>query len=509
VGIEFRTLFDEASADASVPEDSTLAKLAIYIGNDCLTRNRARRRGRLLQPRDFVYGPVAGLAEWFIENWMAILWETHTPFEKSSSGDNEGDYVPLPGAREAFQYWNNYINTEDNIESNGSFWVSGHFPDHKDDPGDSALSEEELACIADWQHRHLMGHASSDLAIPSIVMVPEGRRIVLAVDGLPGGQGASVEFLNSDRKPRTKPTLQVLDKADFREQVQSFVDETIERAALSSGHPRWVHWLNDRWKTAQREEAQPKKQLECMLGVTATRRLDELMVSDRPGLVRGLERLLLDCPLVKSKHELRPAEDMVDEFAVKGEGSLSSKELAGWEHLGQRPIPMDVPDYEQGYHLARYVRSVLDLGDSPIRNLGAFLKRMDVVLQDYRDTSLFRAAVFAPRRRTAHIVPSSRSERMRSHLPARFAVASALGRLLWESRSEGNTPICAAQGGHAMISQSRRANSFAAELILPATVVRGVDPHSPELATIAETYQISHRAAKLHTRDVQNYYFRI
>ena len=44
----------------------------------------------------------------------------------------------------------------------------------------------EIPGFADWQHRHLLGAPScSDLAIPSIVIVPEDRHVILAVDRLP------------------------------------------------------------------------------------------------------------------------------------------------------------------------------------------------------------------------------------------------------------------------------------------------------------------------------------
>ena len=125
--IEFRTEFVDSDQDIEIPEDTTLADLSIYVGDDSLTRNRPRDRTRLAEPSESVFGPVAGLADWFIENWMAILWETHTPFKKNDLGEGLKQRSALPGVREAVSYWSEYLEESENEEETlWGRWVEGY-----------------------------------------------------------------------------------------------------------------------------------------------------------------------------------------------------------------------------------------------------------------------------------------------------------------------------------------------------------------------------------------------
>jgi hypothetical protein len=502
--IEFRTEFEDSNGDVCLPEDITCAEFSIFVGDDCLTRNRPRERSRLSQPSESVFGPVAGLADWFIENWMAILWETHTPFKKGGSFETTSDKAALPGLREAAKYWYGYSQDEedDSIEET-NVYGRAHTGNPQDPWGFQAKREADLTLLADWQHRHLLGHASSDLAIPSIVILPEGRNVVLSVDRVPNDLGSSVDFLGPNKKPRT-PTFCVLGKTAFKGAASIFVDRVIERAVSTQKHTEWASWLRERWHNAQLEESDPKRRLESMLGKVAASRVEELS-SNRPMLAQGLEWVLRDCPIVKQQSELVNVEAIVADFVEKPDHSMSSKDVPGWEQFGQAMIRPDEPDFDQGYKLARVVRRQLTLGDRPIEHLKNVLGRLDVNLEDSLETSLFRAAVCATRQKPAHIVPCTpkNDSRMESRPAYRFAVISALGRLLWESRSAGGKPICAAQGDHAMISQSRRANAFAAEFLLPTEAIRGLSEDHPDLVETAERYGISFSAARWHAHNVK------
>jgi hypothetical protein len=91
---------------------------------------------------------------------------------------------------------------------------------------------------------------------------------------------------------------------------------------------------------------------------------------------------------------------------------------------------------------------------------------------------------------------------MQSYTASRFAAASAFGRLLWQARIPGQDLLCGAQGDHAMLSQSRRANAFAAEFLLPATAIEG-GLSEQVVYSLAEQYGISSTAARWHARNVQ------
>jgi hypothetical protein len=494
--IEFCAEFAEIN-DIEIPEDVTWAELSIFVDDDCLTRNHARQGSRLLQQyntSESVNGPVAGIAEWLIENWMPIFWETHTPFKKSRLVAVDGDRAALPGLREAVQEWSGFLQDDEGTSSDDSSveraleQLIGRFPESSRD--------RELIEFSDWQRRHTLGHGSSNLAIPSIVILPEGRNVVLSIDRLPGDLDSSVKFVGPDRNVR-RPTVFILGKIAFKEAAKSFVDRTIERAHSDEASREWAKWLAERWETAQANESDPTRQREWLLGEVATKRLEEIPLKQRI-VARSLEQLLLDCPIVQQISDLDRVENRIRSLVMNGSSGSFDKEVAGWEQVAQASIPANQPDFEQGYRLARMVRRNIGLPARPIGDVKSLLGRLDVTLDDPLDTYLFRAAVCAPRNKVAHIIPSAIAPRMDREPAARFAVISALGRLLWESKIAGNTPICAAQGDYSMFNESRRANAFAAEFLLPTEAIRGVRPDSNALREMAEEYGISQSAAEWH-----------
>ena len=74
---------------------------------------------------------------------------------------------------------------------------------------------------------------------------------------------------------------------------------------------------------------------------------------------------------------------------------------------------------------SRLVRQNIGLGMRPIRELGETLGRLDVKVESDLDTSLFRVAVCASKGHVAHVIPSSKDERMGYLTSSRFAILSA------------------------------------------------------------------------------------
>jgi IrrE N-terminal-like domain len=156
----------------------------------------------------------------------------------------------------------------------------------------------------------------------------------------------------------------------------------------------------------------------------------------------------------------------------------------------------------QGYTLARHLRKQMRFGNKPVGSVKDVCEKLDVALEKDRGISLFRAAACAQRGYEAHIIPSSSDPRMRFATSRDFAVVSALGRLIWEARKPDEQTICVAQGDYSILSDSRRANAFAAEFLLPTQVVSGIKPDSQELSEVADRYGISYEAANLHAMDI-------
>ena len=248
--------------------------------------------------------------------------------------------------------------------------------------------------MADWQHRHLFGHATSDLALPSITIVPEDNSVVLAVGGLPSELGATVDFqLTSETPGRT--SIYVVRKIDFREEAANFVENTLAHAASMGKHKEWVAWLTARWVEAKLDESNPARQLFWMIGELCARRVQELE-PNRPEMASGLRQLLLDCPVISRKPQLFPLEDIVDRYAVgNGLGSLGNR-VPGWQTIAAGAVSTSQPEFAQGYRLAHIVRQKLNLSDRPIRELSDVLGQLDVKLESHCDTDLFQTAGCVP-----------------------------------------------------------------------------------------------------------------
>ena len=480
--LKFEITFGDP-AKTEFPEDCTVADLGIAVGDDYLTLHE--RKARLIQGgKTFsktVYGPIAGLVDWFIENWSFVLWETQTPFKRGRSSGVLQATPAIPGAKEAANLWEDYI-----LDSNGISYSA------------ESATPSDLRELADWQHRHLMGHASSDLAIPSIVIVPEDENILVCVDRLPTG---SIIFCNPDRTRRTATQYSIA-KKDFQLAAAGFVESVIGRVHSVGQHSQWADWMEKRWKDAERIASSPAKQLELMIGTVGAARIEGLRQAE-PGLASGLKQLLLDCQIVETLGDLMPVEDVVRRYIGRNGARRLSGDTPGWEQLTNISIASDKPEYMQGYQLARHVRSQMEIGTRPIPGITEILNKLDISLENDRSIPLFRAAACATRGYQAHIIPSSSDPRMSLKASKNFAVISALGRLIWEARNPDESTICVAQGDYSILSESRRANAFAAEFLLPTKVVSKLKHQSAELLEAADMYGISHEAANWHALDIE------
>jgi hypothetical protein len=480
--LRFEVEFDDCPDETQLPEDCTIADLAIAVGDDYLTYHQKRDRiaegGKRFGKS--VHGPVAGLVEWLIENWSSILWETQTPFKRSSQYGIPQGRPFVPGYKEAFDQWRQYVQE---LEFEEDY--------------DYDTASPDFGRIADWQHRHLLGHASSDLAIPSIVIVPEDQIVILCVDRPPG----RTFFCGPDRTKRT-PTHYFINKADFREAATEFIEIVIKRIHTFDKNRQWAEWVSRRWQDAQDQERSPQGQLQMMIGRVGAERVEALRRA-HPAVAAGLRQLLLDCQIVAKDSVLIPVEEVLKQCIGENEKHKYSDEIFGWESIKHGSIGLDQPEFLQGYNLAKQVRKQMRLGTRPIANLVGTLEKLDVTVEKDRTIPLFRAAACAIKGKPAHIIPSVSDPRMELPAPHNFAVASALGRLVWETRTPDERTICVAQGDYSLLSQSRRANAFAAEFLLPSQRVAGLNPEGEELKAVAYEFGISLEAAAWHARNVQ------
>ena len=76
------TLFGRRQSSRRPPDEATVADFEIRMDHEPLTRCRSLDN-RAREVRDAVCGPLAGIADWLVESWPHLFWETQTPFRKA------------------------------------------------------------------------------------------------------------------------------------------------------------------------------------------------------------------------------------------------------------------------------------------------------------------------------------------------------------------------------------------------------------------------------------------
>ncbi len=450
----------ESTDDAFGPEAATWAELRILVGGKNITRSL---------PADFkeddargpVVGGMSGLAEWVVDNWKYILWETYCPFPKPAHSVGIEGQVRVPGLRDVLQSWQRF---------------------------ELDASNEEMAV---WQHRHTFGHGDSDIALPSIVLMPETRHVGVAIDHPPTQYNPTVFFaagIISDGPGQ--PTW--VAREDLTEALADFVERTIRRAAESPDHERWANWLEARFRAEKQQAADSRTRRKLMLGDFVEEKLHQGngALAD---LGAAFEGVLLDSRRVETEETWSTLEQSLKN-ALEGRDGDGRGD---WRKFQRRDINRLLAPYEQGYRLAETTRSLLQEPVEPFSELGEPLRRLGVALAPTRGHALFRSAVVASRTGGASILHTEDHPGYSSVAATRFAIAAALGRLLAEGVDGDRASFGAAHGAHSRWVESQRANAFAAEFLLPqGALQRCSDP-----AELSERHGISRSAAAWHAHN--------
>jgi hypothetical protein len=446
------------------PDDRTRASFGIQFGRDWITKNTLADTADT-ETHNTVTGSLSGLADWFVENWVDLHWEIYTPFEKAPAGV-ESDGLVFPSIREADERWPSFT--------------------------DSSDSSSENKAIANWQHRHIVGHATSDIALPSIAIVPEFQHVIVEVEGLPDSFRSTLEFVPPDEEQF--PARFVFRKTEFFSAFGQLVRAVIDRAEEFDKTEHWAEWLSERWEAAKMAEKDPKERLRAMLEPAWADAVFDLQESNSR-VAEGMQSLLIDCELPeKPNGEFNELSEIVrDTVSDSGNG-------AGWKDI-RYSVSERVPPYTQGYDLATYLRKVLDLGAEPIQNLQKLLEKLDLEVETPIDTELFRTAFCADTSGKGKILRSSTKPRMRGIAGSRFAIAAALGRLLFAKSQDANEVFCGGHGSHSRWLETKRANAFAIEFLMPKDGIAekvGERATDTEISHLADDYGVSREAAKWH-----------
>jgi hypothetical protein len=435
--------------DAYGPERSTWAQLELRVDDTLLTSHAPHDAFLPASAaiEDAVEGPLCGVAEWMVDNFAEFLWEANVPVPKRSS--LEGGGVAIPGLREAAGWWRD------------------------------VASSANLRAIATWQQRHTLGAAMTQVALPSMVFLPEAERIGLFVTHLPNELNPNVRF----RLPENSGEYW-LGRDSLRETAIDFVERVLGFASKSEDGHKWAEWLRGRWQGAMARESSAAERRRLRFGRTVADAWDELIepLGNRKEILEGVlsdiapieEAELLDTLLRALPTVARPSNDR------------------RWKQLAQESPLTSGRAYEQGYELARRVRRELKRGSEPIDRVDVLLSEMDIQDTAAESGGLFRTLACLRDRDAAVVV----SRDVTGVIPRRVALAETLGRFLFEARGKD---WGAAVGEHSRCQETRRAGAFAAELLAPAEAVRRY-PDSPE--RLAEDYGISLGSARWRIHNV-------
>jgi hypothetical protein len=439
IAFETEWLQPPSEEDAVGPDRFTWGRLLIQVG--ATTATNWRRPGST-EHRTAVVGGMAGLADWIVECWPSLLFDAPTPFPKAELRENQP-----PSTRE----------------------VLG---------GQRLDGEVRLRELGRWEHTHRLGHGSTDLALPSVVFVPEPRHVGVFVgpEPLPSGD---VRF------GETSATAWISRPA-LEEALGGFVDATIARARTSAETAEWAEWLDGRWRSQRGSVASPNAQQRLLLGD-----LQAEYIAERQTDLGERTACLVDATYDLGAAPIRVLGD------VAGAIERTSQAKNGNTRWRIEDSFSELPPHEQGYRLAREIRSRLDKPSEPIEDLRAALEELGVAVDDIPGGERrFRSLAMA--------IPGSRPRIFRALdadvgvAPSRFSILAALGRLV--SEATATSPWGAAYGDYARVLPSKRAGAFAAEFLLPREAIRARG--SADLQKLCEDFGISRSAATWHLHNV-------
>ena len=425
------------------PEIPTFASLQIWIDDVCLTA--CRDKSKHSERRNHVIGPLSGLADWLVDHWMEILWQSHTPFPKA-----------MPG-RERVPNYEDVLNSE--------------------------YQQIDIATYGQWYASHCLGHAASDLALPTILFIPEDTQVGIALSPAPP-LGPSCTFELDEELG-----IAWINKDDLGCELERFVSAVIEKAAQDPLSSQWAAWLSKRLQEVLDRAHDLTERRRQLFGEIVADRWQG--IEDELGEnARILDGILIDSHPIYSADALDPLVGQVKRLASErvSQPFWSSIQASAGERM--------LPAFERGYRRAEHVRRVLNLGDDPI-DFPEILELLQIGIHKISGPAIARSAFMVAESGAAEVALFTSHPRFKGLGPRRFSLASALGGL-FASRFQA-MPFGGANSDQARWVKSQEAKAFAAMFLLPASSLET----SQSLEKLVEDYGISHTAASWHIENLR------
>lgn len=431
------------------PISALWGEFSIFSGEKWITRNKMRKPPG--EVSDAVSGSLFGLLDWLSDNWLRAFYEIKTRFPSSRK---EGFIPPVANAE-------------------------------LDD-------ETHCSLFYDWLGAHLWGCNCSDLAIPNIVFLPDIDHIDLLISPLPFRLNPSVEFVD-EKNVGIRPFAVSLRREECLQVFRKFSTDCIKEIKKCLPQSSLADHYQSRFAEICRIEADNEKMPQYALG-------EELYESFRRMLMqnameqRTLYAFFLDSDPDTVLSDISMLTELVGNCRQPAKKSVKAFDMFRKYNL-KSPLR-----YEQGYEMARHYRRESGNIDRPIEDLENMIEKSGVGLMQDLDIG-FRSAGARNWPGKPMIITSAREERNKTFEGKRFAVASALGRMLFEEISD---PDCTAGihviGDYCRYAPMARASAFAAELILPSEVFSRESRYwsLDDIKILAGDYGISVSAACWH-----------
>lgn len=431
------------------PEIPTFASLEIWIDGTCLTT--CRDKSKISEQRDYVLGPLSGLADWLVAHWMEILWQTHTPFPKARS-ENEG----VPDYHSALNSDNYQI---------------------------------DIAAYGKWYACHCLGHAASDLALPTIFLIPEDTHVGIAW-APPPSLGTSCTFLlGKDRG------IAWITKDDLIAELERFVEAIIDQARKNPTTAPWADWLDNRFKGVVAKAYDLHERRKQLFGCLVADCWQDIE-SELGDNARIIDGILMDSHQIQAPEHLTPLVSHVKK--------LASERVANpfWTSIHASIGEQMLPAFERGYRRAERVRNALELGDEPIE-FREVLEALQIGLRKIPGPPIARSAFMVSESGAAEISLFTAHPKFNRLGPKRFSLAAALGGLFASANQA--VPFGGANSDQARWIRAQEAKAFAAMFLLPATSVES----NRSLEQLVEDYGISRTAASWHIENLRQRQLRV
>ncbi|MEO5366455.1 MAG: ImmA/IrrE family metallo-endopeptidase [Magnetococcus sp. WYHC-3] len=242
----------------------------------------------------------------------------------------------------------------------------------------------------------------------------------------------------------------------------------------------------------QRNTALPVREALSLMVGTSPAMITEIAGNDEPSVVFGYSEGNAPSPMLlaarMTQHRLEPHEiRSVMDRVKRAESGKTTEVFANLRNKAHQQLEILANErhYRQGYELAKWLRSTLEVPGKQIVDPGAWLQKWGVIVESSGELPKDIDAVALWKGDSACIVFNQRSGDAVNNRRNRASLAHEMAHLLVDTHHA--LPAVEVLGGRMPILVEKRANAFAAELLLPRSQVEQEMQYPLNLKAITAT----------------------